>query len=589
MAPSCSSMCSRVLGPQQALRLWLGVAIVLIVILLLGNGGLIALTTAIYKDTYVKGDTTLSNAKGQVVGTRAATHNLPLLVARSRSACAYTMRPPSFARDRPPSLKAAELASLSAAVNQSNNASMQLTVLSRADLQRSPSEDRCTRLQGRLPQLRILLGVNASAASAGGWALGLPQPHRAHHAAALLALPHDGLVLLSGRLLVLRDGLVASLAPPHALFDLSGGCCRPRAITCWSGHVCSASSESQQWLQTAARRGLEVLTRPHWAPHWSISWLCTAKCALQQREPSYRAAASVYLLTHSHSGSYYHALIEALPRLLFGLALLRSHTAIQIVHDSPRTMPPCLHALGLGGRDLLAPTDGDPRPLLASSVVVPPPRCGSFGRCGSVVQVTSTLLRYGTLGQAAAPALGAAFRHEGAGGVTRGVAPEVTLLVRRSLSYDDGNHARAITNHRELHAALKRWLDDAAAPSDAKTGDPKRLVVFEPSGVSLPEVVRLWATASLVIAPHGAGLANIIFCAPGATVVELFRGNVPHSIYQSLSATFGLRYVGCKVPVPTRADKDTAGTSNFVLNLTWFFAVCLEGHGVRANERRRTS
>lgn len=102
-------------------------------------------------------------------------------------------------------------------------------------------------------------------------------------------------------------------------------------------------------------------------------------------------------------------------------------------------------------------------------------------------------------------------------------------------------------------------------------------------------MVRLWATASLVIAPHGAGLANIIFCAPGATVVELFRGNVPHSIYQSLSATFGLRYVGCKVPVPTRADKDTAGTSNFVLNLTWFFAVCLEGHGVRANERRRTS
>lgn len=63
------------------LRLWLVVAIVLIVILLLGNGGLIALTTAIYKDTYVKGDTTLSNAKGQVVGTRAATHNLPLLVA----------------------------------------------------------------------------------------------------------------------------------------------------------------------------------------------------------------------------------------------------------------------------------------------------------------------------------------------------------------------------------------------------------------------------------------------------------------------------------------------------------------------------
>ena len=49
--------------------------------LLLGIGGLVALVTAIYKDTYVKGDTTMSNARGEVVGTRVATHDLPLLVA----------------------------------------------------------------------------------------------------------------------------------------------------------------------------------------------------------------------------------------------------------------------------------------------------------------------------------------------------------------------------------------------------------------------------------------------------------------------------------------------------------------------------
>ena len=49
--------------------------------LLLGIGGLVALVTAIYKDTYVKGDTTMSNAEGEVVGTRVATHNLPLIVA----------------------------------------------------------------------------------------------------------------------------------------------------------------------------------------------------------------------------------------------------------------------------------------------------------------------------------------------------------------------------------------------------------------------------------------------------------------------------------------------------------------------------
>ena len=42
---------------------------------------MVALVTAMYKDTYVKGDTTMSNANGQVVGTHAATHDLPLLVA----------------------------------------------------------------------------------------------------------------------------------------------------------------------------------------------------------------------------------------------------------------------------------------------------------------------------------------------------------------------------------------------------------------------------------------------------------------------------------------------------------------------------
>ena len=49
--------------------------------LILGIGGLVAFVTAIYKDTYVKGDTTMSNAKGEVVGTRVATHDLPLFVA----------------------------------------------------------------------------------------------------------------------------------------------------------------------------------------------------------------------------------------------------------------------------------------------------------------------------------------------------------------------------------------------------------------------------------------------------------------------------------------------------------------------------
>ena len=54
----------------------------LILFLILGIGGLVAFVTAIYKDTYVvKGDTTMSNAKGEIVLTGVATHDLPLIVA----------------------------------------------------------------------------------------------------------------------------------------------------------------------------------------------------------------------------------------------------------------------------------------------------------------------------------------------------------------------------------------------------------------------------------------------------------------------------------------------------------------------------
>ena len=56
-------------------------AVMLTFLLLFGNGCLVALVAAVFKDTYVKGDTTMSNANGEVVLTGVATHDLPLYVA----------------------------------------------------------------------------------------------------------------------------------------------------------------------------------------------------------------------------------------------------------------------------------------------------------------------------------------------------------------------------------------------------------------------------------------------------------------------------------------------------------------------------
>ena len=123
---------------------------------------------------------------------------------------------PSLIRRRDPlPIEATELAGLPLALNASSNSSTSFaTVLSRVALLKAvKTNSGCKLLRRQLPQLQMLL-PNASAATSSGW-----RPS---------ADPRDdGLVILSGRMLVLADGLVASLAPPLALFDLCGGMLPP--------------------------------------------------------------------------------------------------------------------------------------------------------------------------------------------------------------------------------------------------------------------------------------------------------------------------------------------------------------------------
>ncbi|MFM6194129.1 MAG: glycosyltransferase family 61 protein, partial [Planktothrix sp.] len=45
-------------------------------------------------------------------------------------------------------------------------------------------------------------------------------------------------------------------------------------------------------------------------------------------------------------------------------------------------------------------------------------------------------------------------------------------------------------------------------------------VVLE--SLTISEQAELMASASVVLAPHGAGLSNLVFCQPGTKVIELF-------------------------------------------------------------------
>lgn len=109
------------------------------------------------------------------------------------------------------------------------------------------------------------------------------------------------------------------------------------------------------------------------------------------------------------------------------------------------------------------------------------------------------------------------------------------------------------------------FLDPASKPADTpdriyltRSGSGHRRLVNEPQvrrlvqkhgftpvtaeTMSVADQARLFAGASVVVAPHGAGLANLVFCRPGVTVVEIFSPRYINGCYWQLSAWTGARY-----------------------------------------------
>ena len=52
--------------------------------------------------------------------------------------------------------------------------------------------------------------------------------------------------------------------------------------------------------------------------------------------------------------------------------------------------------------------------------------------------------------------------------------------------------------------------------------DSRGFVSVDPGALSVPEQIRAFATAEVIVGAHGAALANLVFANPGAAIVELF-------------------------------------------------------------------
>jgi capsular polysaccharide biosynthesis protein len=65
---------------------------------------------------------------------------------------------------------------------------------------------------------------------------------------------------------------------------------------------------------------------------------------------------------------------------------------------------------------------------------------------------------------------------------------------------------------------------------------------IELGSLSFAEQVSLFASAKVIIGPHGAGLANLVFCRKGTTVIELFADDYVFPLYYDLANKVELKY-----------------------------------------------
>ncbi|MBP2626012.1 MAG: capsular polysaccharide biosynthesis protein [Firmicutes bacterium] len=60
--------------------------------------------------------------------------------------------------------------------------------------------------------------------------------------------------------------------------------------------------------------------------------------------------------------------------------------------------------------------------------------------------------------------------------------------------------------------------------------------------MSLADQAMLFSSARIIVSPHGAGFANLVFCSPGTKVIEFFSPNYVNVLYWHLSNKMNLDY-----------------------------------------------
>ncbi len=123
-----------------------------------------------------------------------------------------------------------------------------------------------------------------------------------------------------------------------------------------------------------------------------------------------------------------------------------------------------------------------------------------------------------------------------------GPRPTRVYVDRRGADRRAGAH-RCLVNEDDLVAALARY--DFV---------PVRL-----EELSLAQQISLFANAHIIVAPHGAGLANLVYASPGCTLIELHMDDWVNWCFRHLAAVFDVIY-DCTVGRRIAASETSGAT-----------------------------
>jgi hypothetical protein len=181
-----------------------------------------------------------------------------------------------------------------------------------------------------------------------------------------------------------------------------------------------------------------------------------------------------------------------------------------------------------------------------------PQKCGSYVLEGLVLALGEEIRRRIVRSSTPLAVRNLAFAtYEPYSGFVRGCDIEV---IRNGLLTTSTVSSRRRSIYISRRFATKRKLANEAELEDALMQAGVEVVYCEE--LSLQEQIGLFASVNVIIAPHGAGLANLAWCGPKVKVLEIMPATMFNDCFARLALTIGLEYdfVRC-IPIEGAAGR----------------------------------